>query len=147
MKVVLVIFLGLISFVHAQFGFGGFPGGRINAQIPGLGGLNGQIPGLGGLNGQIPGLGGLNARIPGIGGINAQIPGLGGVNVQIPRIDGVQELVGSAINAAINCKCFKFSVVIILYQTSSNSVIPLNTQELGLLLNYAVSYSQHYRPK
>lgn len=98
MKVILVIFLGFINFVHAQFGFGGFPGGRLNAQIPGLGGFGGQIPGLGGFN----------AQIPGIGGINAQIPGIGGVNVQVPRIDGVQELVGSAINAALNCKNFTF---------------------------------------
>jgi hypothetical protein len=86
MKLFLVILCAFFkfTFVDAQFGFGGFGGGRLNAQIPGLGGLNAQIPGL--------------------GGINAQIPGLGGVNVQVPRLDGVQGLVGSAINAALSCK-------------------------------------------
>jgi hypothetical protein len=47
-----------LTFVDAQFRFGGF-GGRINAQLPGLGGLNVnniQIPGHRAINEQVPNL-------------------------------------------------------------------------------------------
>jgi hypothetical protein len=75
MKLMLVVLCAFLSFADAQFGFGGF-GGRINAQLPGLGGLN------------------VN---------NVQIPGLGGINAQIPRLDGVEDLARTAINTALSC--------------------------------------------
>jgi hypothetical protein len=80
MKVFSTFFCVLVKiiFVDAQFGFGGFP------QIPGTG-FNGQVP-----NTQLSG-GRINAQVPGVGGINLQLPGisslLGGLGINVLQLN------------------------------------------------------------